>query len=282
MSENESLDPDLAALFRNEVVPDPPEQVRARLLARLEAMVPSLDVALPRSKATSVGGRGALGSKALALATATFVAGGILGAVAVTRLRSPLPPRVVYVDRPSPSLSQPTVAAPPAVGAAPEATAAPSAVPSAPVHPPAVPSSSATDTLTAERLLIDGARTKLARGDPEGALAGLQEHARRFPDGRLDEEREALSTVRPRIRRDATRRTGLFEPFLACDLPGFHDPRLSAGIVESLKPLPDGSLVAVMCRELPSTSGARRSRARDSRRSPTGTSSTALQDQSGS
>ena len=187
MSENESLDPDLAALFRNEVVPEPPEQARARLLGRLEAMVPSLDVALPRSKATSVEGRGALGSKALALATATFVAGGILGAVAVGRLRSPLPPPVVYVDRPSPSLSQPTVPAPPAVGAAPEADDA------ALDDDAAVPSSSATDTLTAERLLIDGARTKLASGDPEGALAGLQEHARRFPNGRLDEEREALA-----------------------------------------------------------------------------------------
>lgn len=44
-----------------------------------------------------------------------------------------------------------------------------------------------------ERALVDTARTALARGRTADALTTIEEHARRFPRGRLAEEREALA-----------------------------------------------------------------------------------------
>lgn len=44
-----------------------------------------------------------------------------------------------------------------------------------------------------ERALVDTARTALARGRSADALTAIEEHTRRFPRGRLAEEREALA-----------------------------------------------------------------------------------------
>jgi hypothetical protein len=41
--------------------------------------------------------------------------------------------------------------------------------------------------------MLDSARNALTRGDPAGALAILDRHAKRFPGARLGEEREALA-----------------------------------------------------------------------------------------
>lgn len=46
--------------------------------------------------------------------------------------------------------------------------------------------------LAAERNLIEIARTALARGRIDGALATLHRHARRFAKGQLAEERDSL------------------------------------------------------------------------------------------
>ena len=46
--------------------------------------------------------------------------------------------------------------------------------------------------LAAERNLIEMARTALARGRVDGALALLRRHARQFPKGQLGEERDSL------------------------------------------------------------------------------------------
>ncbi len=51
---------------------------------------------------------------------------------------------------------------------------------------------SGEDTLGPERVLLDRARTALTRRSPRDALAALSEHSRRYPRGRLTEEREAL------------------------------------------------------------------------------------------
>lgn len=50
-------------------------------------------------------------------------------------------------------------------------------------------------TLAAENRLLAQARTALIDGQPEQALVRLGEHARRFPDGILSEERQALRAV---------------------------------------------------------------------------------------
>jgi outer membrane protein assembly factor BamD (BamD/ComL family) len=47
-------------------------------------------------------------------------------------------------------------------------------------------------SLAAERNLIEMARTALARGRIDGALATLHRHARRFAKGQLAEERDSL------------------------------------------------------------------------------------------
>jgi hypothetical protein len=49
--------------------------------------------------------------------------------------------------------------------------------------------------LREERALLEVARTALARRDAAGALAQLEAHARRFPSGRLAEERDALEVT---------------------------------------------------------------------------------------
>ena len=48
------------------------------------------------------------------------------------------------------------------------------------------------DGLAAERKLVEMARTALARGQVDGALASLHRHARQYPNGRLAEERDGL------------------------------------------------------------------------------------------
>lgn len=48
-------------------------------------------------------------------------------------------------------------------------------------------------TLSAEQALLTQARSALAQSQPDAALAATQEHARRFPQGMLIEERETLA-----------------------------------------------------------------------------------------
>src|SRR5262249_5093346 len=111
--------------------------------------------------------------------------------------RAVSPPRIVYVDRVV------TVAAPSAPPTAPVTTSEASATSAAPLPP--APSSSAVpaktapapqDTgqqLKAESALLDLARTALARGEGDHALAAVERHASQFPRGMLREEREALA-----------------------------------------------------------------------------------------
>jgi hypothetical protein len=87
--------------------------------------------------------------------------------------------------------------APPAEAPAPaaEAESAPATEePRADAHHRATnaPSSGTGTGLAAEQGLLDMARTALAKGEPGAALAPLERHARRFPKGKLSEEREAL------------------------------------------------------------------------------------------
>jgi outer membrane protein assembly factor BamD (BamD/ComL family) len=62
---------------------------------------------------------------------------------------------------------------------------------SSPTFTPTAPSG-ISDT-NEERALVDRARTALARGLASDALAAIDQHTKRFPRGRLAEEREALA-----------------------------------------------------------------------------------------
>jgi hypothetical protein len=71
-----------------------------------------------------------------------------------------------------------------------------------PVAPPTM-----SGVLAAEQALLDPARAALAQGDGAGALARLAQHERRFPNGALAQEREAM-TIRALVLagdRDAAR-----------------------------------------------------------------------------
>jgi hypothetical protein len=187
MSDPEPLDPSLAKLFRAEPTPAPPPDAQARVLERLvvgiPAMTPSVGGHAPVTHAS------VLGAKAMSAIAAAFVAGGVVGGVAVTALRPSTPAQIVYVDPPAPPLPSSTPPAPSATSAVVVATPTPSPT----AEPHAAPSSIVTDGLTAERDLIEAARTRLTNGDAPGALAQLQDHARRYPHGQLAEEREALA-----------------------------------------------------------------------------------------
>jgi hypothetical protein len=123
-------------------------------------------------------------------------ASAIVGAaVATLVLRAVSTPQIVYVDRPIPV--NVLDAAPPPTSA----PALPSAVKAAPAPPPVAPAprgpasspSEADDPLVAETRLVDTARAALARQDFTACLAAVTQHEKRFPSGRLAEEREALA-----------------------------------------------------------------------------------------
>jgi TolA-binding protein len=169
---------------------------------------------------TSVGAASILGGKSwlaagaakVTLAVTLFSAGAATGVVVDRAVREPLPaasssaPEAVGSAAPE---SASSVASAPSASAAASIEPAPSAA--APLSPHAAQSSShvvvstspapsaSTAALTdrdadlaAERSLLERSRSALGRGDANGALAALDQHATRFPRGRLGEEREAL------------------------------------------------------------------------------------------
>jgi len=60
------------------------------------------------------------------------------------------------------------------------------------VAPRAGATDAGEDAFVVERKMLDGARGALARGEHAEAMRGLEEHAKKFANGRLVEEREAL------------------------------------------------------------------------------------------
>ncbi len=183
----EPLDPTLAELFATTSIAEPSARVRARVLGRVAHTIAAASIAPASTVAKTFGAR-----SVAALATATFAIGGVVGAIVTVAVRPAPPPQVIYVDRPTPSDVRSVTTAPPsAIAPAPPmvpSVRAPSSVPS--TSPPPTPS---TDTLGVERRALDEARSKLASGDPGGALRQLTEHEQRFPKARLAEEREALA-----------------------------------------------------------------------------------------
>jgi hypothetical protein len=106
----------------------------------------------------------------------------------VTQANVPQMPILQPIDAPSihaPVASAPFVVAP---------VAAPkSALAVAPQASPSASSSARTDTLAQERALLEIARTAFGRDDAQGTLDALDRHRNQFPDGKLAEERDALT-----------------------------------------------------------------------------------------
>lgn len=189
----ESASDDVRSLLRDaRAVPPMSADDRAAILAALAA---------PSGSGGGSPGASAASSKPLLAGLAVAVLGGAAVAIVLaTRTSAP-----AVETRPPPVATTPATAvttepvAPSAPPAAPEASAAPemSALPNrAPprpsVAPRAVPSAAPEDTLGAESALVAKARANVDR-DPAAALAALDEHARRFPNGELAPERDFLA-----------------------------------------------------------------------------------------
>ena len=174
------ISPEVRALLEQErAIPPLSAPQRARAMARARASLTS-PVA-----AASIPSAAAPRTRWAAAAAAVLVASVAVGAAAYeihTRLApAPVTPRTVA---PAPVVARaPAVSAP--VVVAPEA--APALEPTV-----AVQGTSPADAARAELKLLRQARAAVARGDFAAALSPIAEHARRFKNGRLIEEREAL------------------------------------------------------------------------------------------
>jgi hypothetical protein len=179
------LDPLLEA---GKVIPALPNLVRARSLARARASVVTpahyrfAPVSIPRRRGLVI---------ALAASAAVVVIGA--SALAAFGFR---PFRRDQVAPAPPSHSAPARVAPAPASASPTPIPAPAVAPVAPVAPaphrrPAK-AATARESYAAELELLQRAQVAYADGALVDALALITTHGRRFPNGRLAEEREAL------------------------------------------------------------------------------------------
>lgn len=195
------IEEDLARLLEAEQDAIPPPAALGRVWERISLSVASVgtrtgshrDAAAAASEATPKGA-GWLSSQAGYVTLAAFLAGAIVGAGIHATMRRPVPERVLYVERPA-QRSEPVAPTPPM----PSSSEIPPAHPASAAPVPTVPAMHASaqiaseSSLSAERLVLDRARSALTAGDGARALALLDEHARRFSRPQLGEEREALA-----------------------------------------------------------------------------------------
>jgi hypothetical protein len=185
------LPPNVHALLRAGLPASaPPSGVAERLFAAIEAGTPPGGGAPTPPSGHSSGAlravRGGIAARPLLAVTLALVTGGIVGVLARPR------PEMRIVYREAAPIVVPTVAAPPP----PVESAVPEVHAEAPVATPARDRGAAPiDTaaqLAAEGAILDVARTSIARGEGDKALAAVDRHAAHFPHGLLAEEREAL------------------------------------------------------------------------------------------
>lgn len=183
--ENSDLETILA---HGRALPPVPSSVRNRVLARARATVqgstPELVVMAPGVRRRGL---------AITLAATVAFVVGAAGAAVALRNRAHEPQRVVAPPVASASESPVCTAACEPSAALPSATAAP--VPSsdeATTGTRPVPSMSARESYAAELALLQRAQAAYADRNFATTLLLVGEHARRFPGGRLTEEREAL------------------------------------------------------------------------------------------
>lgn len=164
-----------------------PDLVRARLLARARATVAASNVAPAPMPATPSRWRGLR----VALAAAVLLSLGAAGAMAALHARAARAPEILptsirsstafAVRRPAP---EPSAVAPIPTPALQPVSSTNSRRPSRSVF--------AQESYTAELETLQRAQSRYASRDYSDALVLIAEHARRFPNGRLAEEREAL------------------------------------------------------------------------------------------
>lgn len=190
MTEPDSpVDPRDIEVLRGDATPTRAARDRAR--SKLAAVIPSMGAAAAAG-AAGQGGPAARPSGvtgASAKLVAAFLVGGALGAALHAGLTKEPAARIVYLERPTPVVP---VAPPPSEPAVQSAPPMPAAAPdSAPATHASAPRSHASQ-LSAERMMLDEARSSLVQGDARGALEVLERHRHAFPSPLLGEERDAL------------------------------------------------------------------------------------------
>lgn len=203
--ELDSLPPELRELVASESgFPEPDATVRAAVRAKVMASIAATAAATTAAatastaEAATTATKAGLGAKVLAkpvVLALVFAGGGVTGAALHATVRAP-EIREVRVEVPVPAPAP--IAEVPAAPAPVVPVNTPRAVrltrPSAPAPVPiSVPENVRDASLEDERLLLETARTALARGRVDGALAATEAHAQRFPRGQLAEEREAIA-----------------------------------------------------------------------------------------
>lgn len=210
--ELETPPPELEELFAAERSrPGPAPEIVEQLLLAVQAasVAPAAGPAASASTAHAAAGTAAATAKTGALVVAAFLVGAVSSVALYRQLATPLPPPIVIVHAVPVSPTAQTVPASPSPAARerpppPAQEARPARKPQpAPPSPPSPPrptvEQAATEprpeldaALGAERTLMEQANTSLVRRQPREALAALEQHLARFPQGQLAEERESL------------------------------------------------------------------------------------------
>jgi hypothetical protein len=182
MSTRDPLSPETRALLERErVIPQLPAGQKARAMARARA---SLAAGRSAMTAATTAPMRARPGKRWAAAAAALLASAAVGAAAYgLRARLAHAPQVAPVAQATRVALAPTAPAPPVAIVE---------QPVAPTPPLTAPGPSAAETARAELHLLREAHAAVARRDFSAALVPIAEHARKFKNGRLAEEREAL------------------------------------------------------------------------------------------
>jgi hypothetical protein len=180
-----SSDAELEVLLeRGRIIPPAPDVARARAMARARAAVAATTASMPPQEIPARG-RGLR----MAVAASVALVLGAAGATAALLGRAPQRPE------PPPPASRRVVPAVP-VAAPEDSPAPPPAVkPEATTiakHQRASRPATAQESYAAELELLQRAQAAYTRRDFSDALVLVAEHGRRFPNGRLAEQREAL------------------------------------------------------------------------------------------
>lgn len=146
-----------------------------------------------KAAGTKAGVAASLGWKGAALVAVVAFGGGVAVGEVHRSISDRAPPSAVPSSPVTltPAVPPPVPTITPSDLPSAEPSAARAATPSATAFAPAARSPAGDPN--EERALVDTARTALARGRSADALTAIDEHARRFPRGRLAEEREALA-----------------------------------------------------------------------------------------
>jgi hypothetical protein len=177
--------PDIDALLeRGRIIPRAPDAVRARALARARASLANAATIPPTATAKAQApGRGWRVAVAAAVVLGLVAAG---ATAALYRRASRLPD---HARAAGPGPVAPVRVAAPAPAPSPATIASP--VARAKAHRP-VQSGGDRESYAAELDLLQRAQIAYAGHDFPEAMVPISEHARRFPNGRLAEQREAL------------------------------------------------------------------------------------------